>query len=228
MYTRQTLLNNALDRLEEVGILLEHQMCRIAAIVEHQIRLPARIVNAAIKAPPEVFLGLSAPGEDGYANLGKSSCHSILRREDVASCPADRGTQLYQSLNEHRGLRINMGAAHDLGLLQGLILCGPLAQRHYARHLLLGNLDFTTSKGGFRYILDAEIGAAARIGLLDILGRQLVLVGAASETCCKQSSQINHFPYGQSKNLPELKEQVETSENRRASMLDFFTEVCQR
>ena len=91
---------------------------------------------------------------DGAAGFGTADDDRgggvILRREDVARDPAHVGAELGQRLDEHRRLNRHVQAAHDAGAGERLLRAVLLAQRHQARHLLLGEADFLAAELGER------------------------------------------------------------------------------
>jgi len=162
----------------------------ISAVVQDQVGLPAFRVDGFVQAPPEFLLRLPAPGEDWDSRLCQSSGNGVLGGVYVAGCPTNRGTQLNQSFDQYRRLRIDMGASHNMGSLQGFLILGPLPQRHDARHLRLRDLDLPPSKGALRNALHAKVGPAGGVALLVVLRRDLILVGASSETGCQGDQSI--------------------------------------
>jgi hypothetical protein len=115
----------------------------VAAVVEDQVAGPVLppIEDAGGIIP--IFLErLALDREDGHAGLGDGGGGMVLGREDVARGPADLGAERGQRLDQHRGLDRHVQRAGDARALERLGRAEFLAQRHQARHLGLGDLDF--------------------------------------------------------------------------------------
>ena len=95
----------------------------------------------------------------------------ILRREDVARSPAHLGAQRLQRLDEHRGLDGHVQRAGDAGAASGWVFGEFLADRHQARHLALGDVDFLAAPIGERDVGDDVI--SARTGLHNSIHKYL-------------------------------------------------------
>ena len=76
-----------------------------------------------------------------------------MRREDVARHPSHVRPEIGERFDEDGGLNRHVEAAHDAGAGEGLPGSVLLAQRHEARHFLLGEPDFLAAELGEREIL---------------------------------------------------------------------------
>jgi hypothetical protein len=83
---------------------------------------------------------------------------AVLGREDVARGPAHRGAEILEGLDQDRGLDRHVQRAGDAHALERLRLGVLAADRHQARHLVLGDLDFLAAPFGQREIGDLEVG----------------------------------------------------------------------
>ena len=116
---------------------------RVAAVVHDELRALAALVRErVIRAPPVLFERLALPREDRNADSGNRGCGVILRGEDVAACPAHFRAETHQRLDQHRGLNGHVQRAGDAHAGQRLCRRIFIANRHQARHLLLGDGDF--------------------------------------------------------------------------------------
>ena len=77
----------------------------------------------------------------------------VLGREDVARRPAHFGAKLGQRLDQHRGLDRHVQRTGDPRALERLRRAELRAQRHQARHLGLGDLDFLAAEIGQTEVL---------------------------------------------------------------------------
>ena len=124
---------------------------RVAAVVEdHVAGLVLAPVEDARGIVPIILERFALDREHRNAARGDRRGGMVLGREDVAGRPAHFGAELDQRFDQHRGLDGHVQRAGDPRALQRLRRAEFLAQRHQARHLGLGDLDF----------LAAEIGKA--------------------------------------------------------------------
>ena len=166
-----------LERRHLPGLLeldaLVHEQRRIAAVVDDERRAGAVGPHQRLaRAPPVLLERLALPREDRHAlgildratGFGTADDDRgggvILRREDVARDPAHIGAELGQRLDEDRRLNRHVQAAHDPRAGQRLLALVALAERHQARHFLLGQADFLAAELGLRQVLDLEWFAA--------------------------------------------------------------------
>ncbi len=82
----------------------------------------------------------------------------ILRRVDVAGCPAHFRTERLQRLDQHAGLDGHVQRAGDARAFQRLGLGEFLADRHQAGHLGFGDGEFLASPFGQGHVGDDVIG----------------------------------------------------------------------
>ena len=104
-------------------------MCHVSSVVKDHVRLPVVRAETSVNAPPEVLLGLTPPRVDGDPALGQGGRHLVLRRENVAGGPLDRGPQGYQGLDHDRRLRVDVRTPHYLGACQRTVAGGPFSER---------------------------------------------------------------------------------------------------
>ena len=129
-----------------------------------------RATQRLVRAPPVLLERLALPGVDGHALRivdrsvladDDSRGGVILCREDVARHPAHVGAELDERLDEHCGLHGHVQRAHDLRAGERLLALVLAAQRHQARHLVLGETDLLASEFGQGDIGDLEGHAVA-------------------------------------------------------------------
>ena len=125
------------------------QRREVTAVVEQQVRaLPVGPQQGLVDGPPVLLLGLALPGEHRGAGGGDGRGGLVLGREDVARRPADLGAEGLEGLDEHGGLHGHVEAAGDAGTGERLLTGVPLAQRHEAGHLALGEADLLAAPLG--------------------------------------------------------------------------------
>src|SRR5690606_2572304 len=110
-------------------------------------------------AVPVLLQGLALPGEDRGAGGGDRGGGVVLGGEDVARGPAHVGADVLEGLDQHRGLDGHVqraGHAHALERLRGGVLA---ADRHQARHLVLGDVDLLAAPVG-----QGDVGDLVRRG----------------------------------------------------------------
>jgi hypothetical protein len=88
----------------------------------------------------------------------------VLGGEDVAAHPPHVGSELRQRLDQHRRLHRHVQASHHPGAGQGLAVPVALAQRHQARHLVLGQADLLAAEVGEVEVGDLERNTIGRLG----------------------------------------------------------------
>ena len=130
----------------------------VASIVDHQLRAGAlRVAEGAPGQVPIFLEGLALPGEDRHTCGCDGRSGMVLSGEDITGCPADGGTQLDQRLNQDGGLDGHVQRAGDAHALKRLLWPELAAQRHQARHLVLGDGNFLATPLGESEVLDVEI-----------------------------------------------------------------------
>ena len=82
----------------------------------------------------------------------------VLGGEDVARRPAHIRAELDQRLDEDGGLDRHVEGARDPSALQGKLAGVLLAERHEARHLLLGDADLLAAEVGLGEVAHVEVG----------------------------------------------------------------------
>ena len=146
------------DLLARLGARAQkHIKRRVATIVEDHVR-PIGELEGFIEIIPMLFQCLALDRENRDARLGDGGSRVILRREDVAAGPAHIGAQIGQGFNQDRGLDRHVERAHDARTLERLFRAVFFAQRHQARHLGLGDIQFLAAEIGQRDVLDDVIG----------------------------------------------------------------------
>ena len=121
---------------------------------------------------------LALPGEDGHAlGLLRRAVRAddgrgrrvVLGGEDVARRPADLGAERDQRLDQHRGLHGHVQRAGDTRALQRQHVGVLAAQRHQARHLVLGQPDLLAAELG-----QGQVGHLVVDAVADICGQPLL------------------------------------------------------
>ena len=144
-------------------VALVDQQGDVAAVVDHQLRAEvlvgaaAREAQRVERAVPVLLQRLALPREHRGAGLGDRGGGVVLGREDVARGPAHVGADVLQRLDQHRGLDGHVqraGHAHAVERLAGGVL---LADRHQARHLVLGDVEFLAAEIGQRDVGDLVV-----------------------------------------------------------------------
>jgi hypothetical protein len=131
----------------------------VAAIVHDELRAEAALVRErAPGALPVVLERFALPCEDGNADGGNRGGRVVLRGEDVAAGPAHFRAQAHQRLDEHRRLNGHVQRAGDAHPGQWLFRRILVADRHQARHLLLGDDDLLAAPIGQAEVGDLEVG----------------------------------------------------------------------
>ncbi len=170
----------------------------VTAVVQDHVGAAGGAVRPGqrlLRAPPVLLQGLALPGEHRDALRvvhravradGDGRGGVVLGGEDVAGRPADLCAEGDQGLDEHGGLHGHVQGAGDAGAGQGLCLGVLLADRHQARHLVLGEGDLLAAEVG-----QGEVGDLEVLSVLDsrhcelLLGfgsRWVRLVCAAADT----------------------------------------------
>ena len=103
----------------------------------------------------------------------------ILRREDVARHPAHVGAEQRQRLDQHAGLNGHVQAAHDAGAGQRLLALVPLADRHQAGHLALGQPQLLAAELGQAQVGHLERNATRLLGQVVCVRVSLLLLPSA-------------------------------------------------
>ena len=155
-------------------VALVQQQRGVAAVVHDQFRAFAAGMRQRGQRVVPVFLErFPFEGEDGNARLGNRRGGLVLGAEDVAACPAHRGAQLDQRLDQHGRLDRHVQRAGHPHAFQGLLGAVLLADGHQAGHFLLGHGDFLAAPIGEAEVFDLVIArraafAVGRRGLLAI------------------------------------------------------------
>ena len=154
---------------------LVHEQRRVAAVVDDQVRAPAvgpdqRLVGA----PPVLLERLALPGEDGGAVGALDAC----RRRPTATAAA-AGSWVLKMLHDTQRTSAPRSTSVSISTAVCTVMCSePMmrapgerlrrgvagAQRHQARHLLLGEADLLAAELGEREVLHLEgqaLGAGA-------------------------------------------------------------------
>ena len=146
-------------------VALVDQQGHVATVVDDQLRaLVAREGQRIERAVPVFLERLALPGEHGRVRGGDRGGGVVLGREDVAGRPAHIGADVLQSLDQHGGLDRHVQRSGHAHALQRKARCVFLANRHQARHLVLGDVDFLAAELGQRDVGDLVIGVR---GVLD-------------------------------------------------------------
>ena len=149
-----------------------HEQRGVAAVIEDHVRAAAvGPLEDAVGVFPVFGQRLALDREHRGAGGGDRRGGVVLRRVDVAGCPAHVGAQCRERLDQHGGLDGHVQRAGDAGAAQRLLRAVFLARRHEARHLGLGNGDFLAAPFGEAEVLDDIIGVIGVRGLLR-LGRR--------------------------------------------------------
>jgi len=120
-----------------------------------------------VNTPGVFLLGLTLPGEDGDAGGGDGSSGMILGGEDIlkggvrsifdetghkkktyARRPGNLGTESSEGLDQDGGLDRHVQASCDASALERLGGGELLPHVHKTWHLLFGDFDLLTAKGG--------------------------------------------------------------------------------
>ncbi len=165
-----------LHRGDGAGLLelhaLVHQQGGVTAVVEDHVRaLAVGPVEHLLGAPPVLLEALALPGVDRDTGRGLRGAlradddrrgRVVLGGEDVAGRPAHLRAERDQRLDEHGGLDGHVQRAGDPGAGQRLALGELPADRHQARHLVLGELDLLAPELGERQIRHLEVAFGKR------------------------------------------------------------------
>ncbi len=153
---------------------LVHQQRGVAAVVEDHVRADFAVgsglgpAHDLLGAPPVLLERLALPGEHRHAPgvidraLGTDGHRGgcvVLGGEDVAAAPAHLGAERGQRLDQDSGLDRHMQRARDARALQRLGGGVLAADRHQARHLVLGEDYLLTAK-----LREGEVGDLEIIG----------------------------------------------------------------
>ncbi len=129
---------------------------QVAAVVQNHVEGTAiGPEQGLLDAPLVFFLRFSLPGEDRSAGGGDRGGSMVLSRKDVATRPADLGTELDERFDEDGGLDRHVQTAGDAGSLERL--GGPVfcTEGHQPGHLVLGQFDLLASPLREVDVLDA-------------------------------------------------------------------------
>ena len=149
-------------RVHPIAAVLEFisfvdQQRGVAAIVHDQLRpLAAGVAERHVGAPPVVLERFALPGKYRNAGGGDGGRGVVLGREDVAACPAHRGAQFHQRLDQHGGLYGHVQRAGDAHAGERLLLGVLAPDGHQAGHLLLGDGNLLAAPFGQRQVGDFE------------------------------------------------------------------------
>ena len=149
-------------RLLELDALV-HEQRRVAAVVEDEVRAVEALgrpvedpVGAGASTPRASRPSRRTPGTPAGASTVPVGTDDdggrglVLRREDVAARPAHLRAERDERLDQHRGLHRHVQRAGDAGAGERLVRTELLAQRHEARHLVLGEAELVASGLGER------------------------------------------------------------------------------
>ena len=163
---------------QQLGIFVVEDLGRVAAVIEHHVGRPApqwtlgRAAQGLLDAPLVFLLALAFPGKDRNAAGGHRRCGMVLGREDVARAPANRGAELDERLDQHRGLDRHVKAADDACPRKRFRGAEFIAQRHQPRHFGLGDGDLAPPPVGERNIGNLKIGRCGHPWLSLIISQQ--------------------------------------------------------
>ena len=136
----------------------------VAAVVDHHFgTLAVAMVQRLVGAFPIFFEGFALPGEHRNTRGGDGGGSVILRREDVAACPAHACAEVDQRLDENRGLDRHVERTGDPDAGEGFILRVFLADRHQAGHFVLGDVDFLAAPIGEAHVGDFVVSRGDRV-----------------------------------------------------------------
>src|ERR1051326_3214947 len=130
----------------------------VATVIDDEFGpLQAWMSDGVEGAVPVFFEGFTFPGEDGDAGLGDGRGGLILRGENVATGPADGGTEIHERLDEDGGFRGHVERTGDAHALERFARGGFFSDGHEAGHFLFGNLDGLAAPFGQAEVFDFEI-----------------------------------------------------------------------
>ena len=131
----------------------------VAAVVDYQFgTFIIRMAEGAVGALPILFQRLALPGKDRDSGHRNGGGGVVLRGEDVAACPADRGTEFDQGLDQYRGLNGHVQRAGDAYALERLRRGILLANGHQSGHFEFGNGYFLAAPLGECKVGNFKIG----------------------------------------------------------------------
>ena len=160
------------DIREEFRVLFVNVASEVTTIVEDHVQRLAtsETFDSLVDAPVVFLISLTLPGEDGDAGSGYSSGSMVLGGEDVlegdqihvqdqlrrkrtyARGPGDLSTESSKSLNQDGGLDGHVQASSDASPFEGLCFRVLFSHVHETWHLMFGDFDLLTAKGGEGYI----------------------------------------------------------------------------
>jgi len=138
MMIRNSGLSNFCERIDGSFSTLMHHERRVAAVVNDEVGTAAVGPGEGLfGAPPVLLKGLALPGEHrGRTGLRDRRRRMVLRRKDIARCPADIGAQLLERLDKHGRLYGHVQASGDLEALERFLRAVLFAHRHQAGHFV--------------------------------------------------------------------------------------------
>ena len=152
---------------------LVQQHCGVTTIVENHVRAVVDLTVRAVRprhhlvgAPPVLLQCLALPGKDRHAlrivdgaMRANNSCRCcmVLRRENIATGPADLGTECGERLDENGGLDRHVQRARNTAASKRLRFAKLFAGRHQTGHLVLGEDHLFAAEGREFKVGDAEV-----------------------------------------------------------------------
>ncbi len=142
-----------------------HQQRSVAAIVEQHVRRAAVApLEDAVGVFPVVLKRFALDREYRRAAGGNRGGGVVLRRIDVARCPAHVGAERLERVDQHGGLNGHVQGTGDPGPAQRLLGAVFLAGRHQAGHFGFGDGEFLLAPFGETDVLDDVIGVRSFFG----------------------------------------------------------------
>lgn len=151
----------------------QHQHGGVATIVQDHVGRLVRPGEHLLGRPPVLLERLALPGEDrGALRLLRGAVGAddhrgggvVLGGENIARRPPDLSSERHQGLDQHGGLNRHMQRAGNASALERQHLRIFPAQRHQARHLVLGETDLLTAELGLGKIGHLVFNAVAYVG----------------------------------------------------------------
>ena len=129
-----------------------------AAVVEDHVgEFAVRPFEDAVRKIPIFVERFALECEHGRAALGDRGSRVILRREDVARCPAHVGAQRLQRFDQHARLDGHVQRAGNARALQRLLCLVLFADLHEAGHFRFGDVEFLAAPIGQRQVGNDKI-----------------------------------------------------------------------
>ncbi len=126
----------------------------VAPVIDDELRAFALGVDdGSPGAIPVLLEGFALPSEDGHAGGGDGGGGLILSRENIATSPADIGSESDKGFNEHSGLDGHVEGTSHTDASEGLGFGVLVTDRHQPRHFLFGDDDFFAAESSERDVL---------------------------------------------------------------------------